>query len=93
MNTRKPATQQAMQQLLDDIRRQLPVGAPEADLCQKICIGCPKKLMVYIELEVDDWQRALDNGATPKLGDIGQLARSARKINAVMEKNGLTQPH
>ncbi|AJQ92187.1 hypothetical Protein YC6258_00132 [Gynuella sunshinyii YC6258] len=81
-----------MQQLLCAIREQLPVGAPEADLCQKICIGCPKKLMSYLEQEVNDWQRALDDGETPKLGDIRQLARAARKIHAVIEKNGLLMP-
>ena len=89
MNNRKPSTPQAMQQLLNDIREQLPIGAPEADLCQKVCIGCPKKLLSYIELEVDDWQRALDNSVIPTFGDIRQLTRSAQKIHAVMVKNRL----
>ncbi|WP_428243052.1 hypothetical protein [Gynuella sp.] len=92
MHPSKPSSRIAMQQLLCTIREQLPLGAPEADLCQKTCIGCPKKLMGYLEQEVNDWQRALDNGDVPKLGDIRLLARTARKIYAVIEKNDLLMP-
>jgi len=94
MNPRKPNTRQAMQQLLVEIREHLPLYAPEASFCQKQCVGCSKKLIEFIRHEYEYWDMALSQGDTPSLGDINKLARSARKIGVVLEKNGLiAAPH
>ena len=78
-----------MQHLIGQIRTALPFDQPTALLCQQHCVGCPKKLMEFIEGEVSGWENALSRGETPALGDIDQLARTSRKIYAVLEKNGL----
>ena len=87
---RKPGRQQAMQQLISDIRRAMPLDEPYALLCQKQCVGCPKKLMEYLESELTGWESALQAGEQPSLGDVNQLAKTSRKIYRVLQKNGLT---
>ncbi|TVZ41453.1 hypothetical protein P886_0799 [Alteromonadaceae bacterium 2753L.S.0a.02] len=87
--SRKPERRVAMQALLAEISRQLPLDAPAASLCQNTCMGCPKKLMQYLEGEVDFWQDELGAGETPSFGDIQKLAKSARKIHRVLQQNGL----
>lgn len=86
---RKPTPREAMCRLLTAMREQLPLYAPEASLCQKSCVGCPKKLMQYIEGEYEYWQQEVDSGGDILLGDINRLARSSRKIQAVLTKNGI----
>lgn len=86
---KKPSAQIAMQQLIQQVRTALPFDQPASFLCQKHCIGCPKKLMEFLESEISSWETALDQGETPTLGDIEQLARTSRKIHTVMVKNGL----
>lgn len=78
-----------MQQLISQIRASLPFDQPAVLLCQQHCVGCPKKLMEYLEGEVTGWESALAAGDVPTLGDIDQLARTSRKIYAVLQKNGL----
>ena len=88
----KPDRREAMQILLNDIRQSLPFDQPETYLCQKECIGCPKKLMEYLENELLNWQEILDDGGQPSLGAISRLANTGRKIHLVLEKNGLVTP-
>jgi len=85
----KPRANLAMSRLLGEIRTGLPFGLPESVLCQKSCVGCPKKLMAYIEQEIETWEMALAAGDIPTLGDVDRLAKTSRKIAAVMVKNGL----
>lgn len=87
-----PSTPEAMQALMAQIRTHLPVEQPDAYLCRAHCVGCPKKLMEYLETELLDWEAALERGETPTLGDINKLAKSSRKIHTVMVKNGLAEP-
>lgn len=88
---RKPDTAQAMQGLLATIAREMPLYAPEAHLCRKNCVGCPKKLMQFLENTYEHWQYALESGETPSLGDIQKLAKTATKIQAALRKNGIVK--
>ncbi|WP_210396261.1 hypothetical protein [Motiliproteus sediminis] len=85
----KPSTREAMQRLIDEIRLTLPFDLPQAELCNGPCSGCPKKLLEFIDTELDEWQHRLARGEQPRLGDISRLARRARKIHRVMELNQL----
>jgi|GEM_PF-105706 len=91
VSQRKPDRVLAMQQLIDDIRKALPFDEPYAMLCQKQCVGCPKKLMEFLESELEGWEGTLAGGDEPSLGDINRLAKTSRKIHRVLEKNGLTK--
>jgi hypothetical protein len=77
-----------MSALLADIRNHIPFDElNDARVCSGQCIGCPKKLLEYLEQEVEHWEGMLVNHETPKLGDIHKLARSSTKIFNVLQKN------
>jgi len=84
----KPRTQQAMQQLIAQIRQSLPFDSPYSSLCVGPCEGCSKKLLEYLDDELNQWQLRLENGECPKLGDLHRLARQSKKIYRVLQKNG-----
>lgn len=78
-----------MEALLQQIRTALPFDIPAAELCRGPCVGCPKKLLEYMEMELSHWQAELDAGVTPSLGDLNQRARQAKKVARAMAANGL----
>ncbi len=78
-----------MQQLIDQARQRLPFTLPEAQLCDGICSGCSKKLLEFIDGELTDRQERLDEGETPRLGDLEKLDRTCRKIYRVLQRNEL----
>ncbi|WP_221799435.1 hypothetical protein [Oceanobacter mangrovi] len=89
MSYRKPVSQQAMLSLATQVRSGLPFHIPPKDLCQHSCKGCPKKLMEFLDTELEDVERRLELGDDFSLGEISKLARTSQKIYRVMEKNGL----
>lgn len=85
----KPDSRTAMTQLIEEVRQVIPFDLPESVICSGNCIGCSKKLLEFLDQELIDWQERLDEGVTPKLGELSKLARTAKKIHKVMVKNGL----
>ncbi len=88
----KPDTRTAMRRLIGQIREAMPFDLPEARVCEGPCDGCSMKLLDYLESDLEGWERRLDEGETPNLGDLAQLARTGRKIHRVMVANGLVAP-
>jgi len=88
----KPDTTTAMTILIKEIKEVFPFGMSEAEICAGKCIGCPKKLLEYISMQVEHCQAELDNGDTPTLADISNLARIGKKVHRSLAKNGLVEP-
>ncbi len=88
---RKPDTRTAMRDLLARIRAALPFDAAEARVCDGPCDGCSLKLLEFMETELGTWESRLDAGETPHFGDLARLERTARKVLAVLAKNGRVQ--
>jgi hypothetical protein len=86
---RKPSPEQAMHRLLLQIREQIPLDLPEATICGGNCIGCPKKMQQFLQLEIDIAEQQLQQGEKPLLGDISRLANIAKKVHRCFKKNGL----
>lgn len=78
-----------MRILIDQIRTGLPFDVPESRICQGPCQGCPLKLLDYMETEILDWERRLEEGDKPGLADLSRLAKSAKRVKRVLDKNGL----
>lgn len=91
MTTPKPNTQVAMQRLIAEIRRAIPTDIPLERLCAGPCTGCPKKLLEYLDAELCDWEIRLNRDEQPRLGDLSRLAKSARKIHRVLQRNGVLE--
>lgn len=81
-----------MHRLIAQIRKAMPFGAPEAQRCPDSCSGCSAKLLAYLETEIDSWETRLAEGAQPNFGDLSRLARTGRKVHAVLLRNGLVEP-
>ena len=88
----KPDTRTAMGLLIGQIREAIPFGAREAQVCVGTCDGCSLKLMDYLDTELQGWEHRLAEGERPNLGDLSRLAQTARKIHAVLARNGLVEP-
>ncbi len=86
---RKPDTRTAMIQLIQRIRAALPFGSDAAGLCRGDCRGCALKLLEFLDSACLDWETRLARGERPNLGDLHHLGRSARKVQAVLRRNGL----
>ena len=87
----KPDVPTAMRQLIAQIRETLPFGAPEAQICQGPCEGCSMKLLNYLDNELTCWEQRLDQGERPGLAELSRLARTARRVHQVLQKNGLLE--
>jgi hypothetical protein len=89
---RKPDPSTAMRLLIEQVRAAMPFDVPRARLCDGRCDGCSQKLLDWLEQELDGWQARLAAGEQPRLGDVDRLARSSRKVHAVLVRNGLVVP-
>ena len=85
----KPTTTEAMTTLLNQINKALPFGMAEAEICAGKCIGCPKKLMEYMSMEVDYWQCRLEQNDAPDLAEFTNFANRSKRIYKSLSKNGL----
>ncbi|WP_062261959.1 hypothetical protein [Endozoicomonas arenosclerae] len=85
----KPNTQTAMQVLIEQVRGAVPFDMPEAEICTGKCVGCPKKLLEFLDQELSDWEGRLEYDELPRLGDITRLAKTSKKVHKALAKNGL----
>ena len=85
----KPDTRTAMQTLINQIRLAIPFDTPMEKLCNGPCTGCSKKLLEYLDMELEEWEQKLASGETPNLGEINKLAKTSKKIYSILQKNDL----
>ncbi|MCW8886914.1 MAG: hypothetical protein OQK12_16940 [Motiliproteus sp.] len=85
----KATPSKAMTQLIGDVRNAIPFDTPLSRLCDGPCTGCSKKLLEFLDTELEDWELRLRQGDVPTLGDIQRLAKRSRKIYGVLRRNGL----
>ena len=92
--TKKPSTTEAMRHLIDEVKNTLPLDLLPIEACSDECKFCSIKLIEYISMELEGWEARLSEGDQPNFGDLNRLAKSSKKIYAVMKKNGLIEnPH
>jgi len=82
----KPDRATAMRELIKQVREDMPFDIPEANVCTGQCNGCPKKLLDYLDAELEDWEYQLDAGDLPDFGEIKRIAKTSKKIYKVMQK-------
>ncbi|WP_028876561.1 hypothetical protein [Teredinibacter turnerae] len=89
MSHRKPSTPIAMRELLDRIAKTFPLHAPSSSVCSKRCVGCPKKMLEFLDAEASSWQAQLAAGREPTLGELHKLGKTAARLHRVFKLNGL----
>jgi hypothetical protein len=82
---RKPDPRTAMKALITQARAWLEQidGAPW--VCTGDCSACRVKQLEVFEQELAIWEERLAQGATPRLGDLHQLAQLGLAIQAESE--------
>lgn len=89
----KGSTSDVMRQMIQQIRDAFPFELGEDQLCTDTCsVGCPLKLLEYMEQEVLSWEARLDSGEVPTFRDLQAMEKSGRKIHRVLEQNQLVSP-
>lgn len=83
--SKKPDLTTAMQQLISQVRAELPLHEPAHFVCgiNTNCVGCPKKMLEMVDTEIAYWENALQNGIVPKFGELrlfGKLCLSVRRM-------------
>lgn len=85
----RPDPSTAMHRLIGEIRTRIPFATPAASLCRGPCKGCSKKLLEFLDTELEEWEGRLEDGEVPRLGDLQRLEKMGRKVHAALRKNGL----
>ncbi len=85
----KPRTDVAMQELIDLVRLKTPFDLSNAELCSGICQGCSKKLLEYLDSELEDWSVRLKHDEVPSFKDLNSLAKRSTKIYNALQRNNL----
>jgi hypothetical protein len=78
-----------MRQLIQQAREAIPFGLPDESLCGDSCQGCSSKLLIFLETELDGWERKLADGVVPTFGDLQRLGKQCRKIHRILQENGV----
>ena len=85
----KPDTHIAMRQLIIEVKASIPFDMPDAQVCAGGCRGCSKKLLNFLETELDEWESRLGEGESPSFGEIESLSKTCKKIYKALCKSGL----
>ncbi|HED14200.1 MAG TPA: hypothetical protein ENI62_11225 [Gammaproteobacteria bacterium] len=78
-----------MYMLIQQARARLPFSDSMASVCHDQCRGCSRKLLEYIDSELNDWQQRLNAGQKPNFGQLHGLARKCHKIHSTLQHNDL----
>ncbi|WP_261324623.1 hypothetical protein [Microbulbifer agarilyticus] len=85
----KPDTSTAMRNIISEVRATLPFTMPAAELCAGPCQGCAKKLLEYLDQEIDEWEHRLDADEKPTLGEVTKFGKTCSRIHKAIAANGL----
>jgi len=85
----KPDTREAMRQLIEQIRHNIPFQLSAEDICKDECKNCSIKLLEYLSSEIENWEYRLQQNDVPNFKDLSRLARSGKKIYQALHKSGL----
>lgn len=85
----KPNRETALTDLIAQVRESFPFTLPQAQICAGKCVGCPKKLLELVDMELSDWESRLNNSELPLLGDITRLGKLCKNVRRGLVRNNL----
>ncbi len=86
----KPDRITAMQQIIDAVKAQFPLYQPDTFRCgpDNGCIGCPKKLMELVDMELGYWQSQIRRGIPPTFDELRRFGKMCQNIRRALVRNG-----
>lgn len=88
----KPDVQMAMRRFIAQVRAAIPFDPPEAQVRMGTYDGCSVKLLDSPDTHLRDREARLDADERPGPADPSRFASSGRKLDAVLQTNGLAGP-
>ncbi len=85
----KPNTTNAMHDLIKRIKGTISFNSIGSNFCSAACRGCSIKLVNFLASEIEDWEYRLEQGDIPSFADLDKLAKTAKKIQAVLLNNNV----
>jgi len=89
--SKKPDRKTAMLNIITLVRDDFPFYAPESQICGDTCVGCPKKLLELVEMEIIEWECKIDNGETPDFSEIDRFAKLCKNVRRSLVRNGVVE--
>lgn len=86
---KKPDCKTAMLNIILLVKEDFPFDDPDIQICGDSCVGCPKKLLELVEIEIMHWEAVLARGETPNLGEISRFAKLCKNVRRGLLRNGL----
>lgn len=85
----KPDRKTAMVNLIALAKQELPFDAPESKICGDSCVGCPKKLLELVEIEIIHWEHMIDHDELPNLTEISRFGKLCKNVRRGLVRNGI----
>ncbi len=86
---KKPDRPTAMLNIIELVRDDFPFYAPESQICGDTCIGCPKKLLELVDIEIIDWEYKIQSGDIPNFSEIDRFAKLCKNVRRSLVRNGV----
>jgi hypothetical protein len=86
---RKPGRITAMQQIIDAVITEFPLYNEDVFKCgiENTCIGCPKKLMDLVDIELQYYQEQINQGISPTFGELNSFGKMCKNIRRALLRN------
>ncbi|NOH62414.1 MULTISPECIES: hypothetical protein [Vibrio] len=89
--SKKPDRKSAMLSIIQQVKQELPLYAPETFVCgsKGNCVGCPKKLLELVDSELTYWESAMERGIAPQFDEIRRFGKMCNGVRRGLQRNGL----
>lgn len=84
---------QTMEDLIKEIRLNIPFDMPVTGCCEGRCETCPEKLVEFMDIEVSHWESRLKAGTLPNQEETENLSKYYNKVYAILDEQGLIKKH
>ena len=85
----KPDCKTAMLNIITWVKDDFPFNDPNIQICGDTCVGCPKKLLELVEIEMMHWEMLIERRETPNFGEISSFAKLCKNVRRSLVRNGL----
>ncbi|MEZ9708316.1 hypothetical protein BCT86_04880 [Vibrio breoganii] len=89
MQARKPDRLTAIQNIIEQVKLELPLYEDETFVCGTgtDCVGCPKKLMELVDTELSYWEHYIADGTAPNFDDIRRFGKLCNNVRRALVRN------
>ncbi|MGF1766893.1 hypothetical protein L4D06_05850 [Enterovibrio makurazakiensis] len=91
MLNKKPTRMDAMKNIIEQVKMELPLYEPETFVCgpDNSCIGCPKKLLELVDSELSYWESEMSRGISPQFDDIRRFGKLCTNVRRGLVRNNI----